>query len=140
MDQESRYINCGCGKNVRIVISTEDDGKLIEITCPKCGEKHKAIIIGKQTIHDLMQKIGFLAIEAIEESNKVSEAISTLRRVGFQINLVLAANIQPIYDAQQVIEPVGAKPKVEGGEVKLGTFSKEDEEWLRRLARINLNR
>ena len=140
MAQESRYINCGCGKSLRVVISNQDDGKLIEITCPNCREKHRAIIIGKQTIHDLIQKIGLFATKAIEESGEVSEAISALRRAGFQLDLLLAANIQPIEDVQQIIEQVEAEPKVEDGEIRSGTFTREDEEWLRKLANINLNR
>ena len=130
MEKEYQYIPCPCGKTLRISISEKDCGKTIEATCPECGRKPQAVIVD---LGALIQRLDIALKRAIGGSEEVLGAVRDLLQAGFEIDPMLLMKIVPIS------WPPGPEPKVEGGEIKPGTFSDEDTKWAREI-KIDLSK
>ena len=132
MGLENQTISCSnCGHILRKSLSTNDIGKHIAITCLKCGTEYRIVVVDMLRAHDLMEQICPAAEKALRDSAEPCKLVQAMRETGLEINIFPAASIQPT-DGQ--IRPI--EPRVENGEVKLGTFTREDIEWLKKNAKI----
>lgn len=118
----------GCEVTIRLRITQNDFGKLVEITCPKCGAKFQTVIIDKENLNSLTQNLNSAIVKSLE-NNEVFRAIASLREAGFEINnMAFVAEIIATPTQNPKI-----KSRVHGGRVKVGTFSVDDKKELKKF-------
>jgi len=129
-----------CGLTLRLTVEEEDIGRTVEAICPECKTKTKTTI-GVPVLEEdfrippkLEQKMAELA-EKITTDPEIAGIVGAIRDEGFGV--MLAMGIYKKTPNNEAVEtPI---PKVdENGEVKAGTFTKEDEENFKKCFKIEL--
>lgn len=137
-EKEYRHIPCiNCDFTLRLTVSKKNYGRTVEVTCPTCGAKFQTTILDEKKLLGMIDVLRVAIKKAILEDKDVTLAKDALNNAGFNIMMGIVGEVTGRFDSLPE-SPSSVQSKVENDEIKPGTFSTDDEKWMREF-KIKLN-
>ena len=132
MQQEFWYVQCPrCSVTNRLRIKKTNHDQ-VDVTCPKCKTVFRTKIISKEELELLRNNLSKAIMEALSQSEKVTDAIQAIQKSWLDVELLIIGNVSAL--TEEGLHTTN--PTLDDADV---IFNKGDIDWAKKF-KINLNK